>query len=254
MRVSTMLLCVALCSVSACSTEPAPSATADASIPDAAPSPTPPTPGPTPTPVPPPPYDPDIDDCDRATSCPAVMPAERAPCSGTFTCTYGSRQLRCNGEEIDDVAASFDAGGIPYLAESCPLPFEGTMTGARIELLPGFGDARAFEPGERVAPQVGPQGGTMLYFRVRVVGDDVPDCVQMNATVALDGGEPAPAIVAVRLHCGQSYRLVAILADNPCAAGDHAVSLTVELEGIGTTTVDLVMEPVTDPRACIPAG
>ena len=44
---------------------------------------------------------------------------------------------------------------------------------------------RPFEDGEAIVPIVGPQGGVMLPFRLRVSGVDVPACVGVDVTMTV---------------------------------------------------------------------
>lgn len=133
------------------------------------------------------------------------------------------------------------------------MPFMGTSSGGSVEVGPvGTGPFRPFESGERIRPDFGGQGATMLFYRVRIGGAELPTCVSVTATVALDGMAAPPGTIPVKLRCGQSLRVFSIFPDNPCEFRDYTVRLDLSVEGVGSTSVELVLEGGMCPRGIEP--
>jgi hypothetical protein len=177
--------------------------------------------------------------------CPADPPLPGSPCEGMLVCPYApSGMATCAGGTwlFDSGCDGGPIGGscIPPLAEVCRTPFTGTLTGASIEVGPADGVFRPFADHEPVTADFGGQGGAMVAYRVRVEGTDVaPECVSVSTTVTYDGMAPVASRRGIRLHCGQSLGMLDILSDRPCESRIYPVTMTVEVQGVGSTTATL---------------
>lgn len=180
------------------------------------------------------------------TTCPDTAPIDGAPCAGDLMCdfTEGTSAM-C----VDGAWQTFDCPGCaPPLAESCRDPSTAALAGATVEIGPTDGAFRPFTDGERIRPSFGGQGGAMVAYRVRVNHADAPVCSTVTATVTLDAMSSAPARFPLKLHCGESLGVFTIFPDSPCEFRDYDVSLTVEVEGAGSTSATLVLEGGMCPR------
>lgn len=199
-------------------------------------------------PPPPPDAGPPIDCHAAATECPPDPPMAGSACEGTFSCPYTYPGVTGIDWTFTCVVGAFEenlaCGGCPPIpSESCRDPFAGSLAGGSVEVGPvGAGPFRPFVPGERIAPEFGGQGATMLFFRIRVNGEEPPACVSLHATVSLDGTASAATTLPVKLRCGESLRVFQIYPDNPCEERDYPVHLDAEVDGVGSTSLDLVLE------------
>lgn len=178
-----------------------------------------------------------------ARSCPRDPPLAGGPCEGALMCGYDGAgnpggtewTFQCDAGVWTEMLLCL--GCAPQLAERCRPPFAGTLSGVTVEVGPMGGAFRPYTTGDHILPVFGAQGLTMVQFRVRLVGAGLPDCVQVSSDVSLDG-EPSPNVyMPVKLRCGESLGVLAILASNPCLMQDYTVDLTVTVDGIGMTTV-----------------
>lgn len=181
-------------------------------------------------------------DCNAPdTECPDLPPVTGGPCEGDLSCDYDDGSL---AQCVDGHWNSYGCPGCaPPLAEGCRPPFDGTLEGAGVQIGP-YSPTDAFRPftdGERISPVFGAQGGSMVEFQLSVDHATPPSCAAVTANVSLDGVASAPATFPVRLHCGSSLRVLVILPDNPCEERDYAVDLDVEVAGVGSTSVSLVL-------------
>ena len=180
------------------------------------------------------------------TACPETAPIGGAPCEGMLHCEYTEGSFAdCTDGAWTTVSCP---GCAPPLAEGCRPPFDGTLSGASVVVGPADGAFRAFMEGERIRPSFGGQGGAMIAYRVRVEGADSPTCVAITATVTLDGASSAPATFPLKLHCGESLGAFSIFAESPCEFRDYAVTLAIEVAGVGSTSTSLVLEGGMCPR------
>ena len=190
------------------------------------------------------------------TECPVVRPHLGGLCEGPLACTYeadgGTWDYGCHAGlwRIDDAYdCDSRAGCVPELTESCDAPFDGTLDGATIEIGPASGSEpfRAFLPNEQVPLLWGSQGAPMLEIRVRVSGAPAPDCVFARFTLTGPNGEGEPTVDRMKLRCGQSLSLFAIVpggGELGCAESPGTVDLdiTVEIQGIGAGTAHVAAE------------
>jgi hypothetical protein len=183
--------------------------------------------------------------CDLDTACPEEAPLAGGPCAGALSCEYNM----CGGGPFTDTYAceggqwtfvsSMCLGAPPVLAELCRTPQTTGVEGARIVITPDAAGAPAYTDGQRVELVIGPQGGAMIPYRVRVEGlDATPTCIRATASVTSDG-MTAMDTKQLRLRCGSTLRVYEILPLCP-APGDHELTLEVTVEGIGTESVTLV--------------
>lgn len=189
--------------------------------------------------------------------CPPEHPHPGGPCEGALECPYvDDLQMNWTYSCVDGAwsAEVQCAGGcpVPPLAELCLNPFAGTLDGATVELGPPSVTEpfRAFDSGERIAPIVGPQGGVMLPFRLRVSGVDVPAClgVELGLAVAEVTGEPAAQ--RVTMHCGESLGIYAVVPAGMCEQGVLSAHLEVDVAGLGTAAADVTY----DSPGCVLGG
>ncbi len=181
------------------------------------------------------------------TECPVAEPVPGAPCAGTFSCTYGTSMYGCSGDLFEDYSC---VGCPPAVSERCDPAFMGTLAGGRVELGPaGPGPFRPYAPGERVFPQFGGQGAAMFFYRVRVSGDAAPpECVSVSSGNILDSIAGEPITTPARLRCGESTRIYSVYGASPCEMRDYPLHFDVTITGVGTASVDLVVEGGMCPR------
>jgi hypothetical protein len=183
--------------------------------------------------------------CEVDMVCPEEAPLAGGPCMGTLSCPY----YRCGGPPFGDtyvcnagqwmLESSMCLGVPPTLAELCRTPQTTGLEGARFVLTPDAAGATPYTDGQRVELVIGPQGGAMIPYRVRVEGlDATPTCIRATARVTSDG-RTADDTKQLRLRCGSTLRVYEILPLCPLP-GDHEITLEVTVEGIGTQTVRLI--------------
>lgn len=184
------------------------------------------------------------DEPDRA--CPSGAPVWGGPCEGTLSCPYeacgpGSDDIyECVGGEWTLTMPVGCAGGSPPQAETCNAPFSGTFSG-RVWISEDRAGAPELEDGATVPVVFGAQGFAMIPYRVHVDGDGAPDCVRIRTTLTLDAMEGVPAPHDVRMRCGATLLVQDILPMLPCELRTYDVSITVEVEGIGSVSRDLAI-------------
>lgn len=186
--------------------------------------------------------------------CPTDMPFTGGPCepglscdypdpdgiSWSFTCPSGtwSGSGSCD-EELLGCAAT------PPAAESCPSPFSGEMS-AGLQVGPADPTAafRPFEQGETPNIEWGGQGSAMIFYRIQLDGEDLPDCVQIDSTLTPVGLYEESLVSNVKLRCGESLRLYIIVPFGTCEETEPIDSvLRVAIDGIGETEVTLSVPP-----------
>ncbi len=175
------------------------------------------------------------------TVCPAEAPAEGGACVGVLECFHphpdfpsdpaGSRFVCEDGRWREEVRCE---GCGPRRAESCRAPDTASEPGdVRLALA---------DP----AIVIGAQGLAMIGFQIVV---DAPRaCALVRGTTAIDG-MPAPFVETVRLRCGASRTVYAILYDLPCSAPRHEIGLEVEVVGVGRASAAFAW----DGAGCAPA-
>lgn len=187
--------------------------------------------------------------------CPASEPFPGSPCEGMLHCEYGAGFGNCvagewTWESLCDGGGPGGGGCAPPLVESCEVPFTGALPGATLLVGPDDpGPFRPFAANEHVEAVHGPQGGSMLAYRLRVTGaGGAPTCVSTATSVVFDGMTPTASDGTVELHCGQTLRIYEILPARPCESREYPTTLSVEVEGVGTATVPLVIDGSPCPR------
>ncbi len=188
------------------------------------------------------------DNCQPDTACPDGAPVWGGPCTGTLSCPYASMCGAGSEDGYTCVDGSWSltspapcAGGMPPLSESCRTPFAGTIDGASIVITEDRAGAPPLVDGDTIELTVGAQGLTMIPYRVRVEGTDVPPtCVSVSALASLEGVSATRTTHAARLRCGGSLRIQDILPDNPCDPRVYAVSIDVTVLGVGQRSVSLM--------------
>jgi hypothetical protein len=191
------------------------------------------------------------------TACPADAPLAGAPCEGALSCEYIHPDSGATEPDWEFACTSgawelvrLDClGCAPPLVERCSDPFEGTLDGASFELGPVSEVAFApFAPGVHTAPVFGGQGLAMIEFRVRVDPLTAPGCMTFRIQASMEGVDGDLQTLPAKLRCGETLRMYAILPSNPCEFREYLSQLTVEIEGIGSETVDLVLDGGSCPR------
>lgn len=186
--------------------------------------------------------------------CPTDMPFSGGPCtpglscdypdpggiSWSFTCPSGAWQgtNSCDEELLG-------CSPTPPQAETCPSPFSGEMS-AELQIGPADSSAafRPFEEGETPEIQWGGQGSAMIFYRIQLDGEDLPDCVQIDSTLTPVGLYEESLVSNVRLRCGESLSLYIIVPYGTCEETEPIDSvLRVAIEGIGQTEVTLSVPP-----------
>jgi hypothetical protein len=171
--------------------------------------------------------------------CPEEPPYPNGRCVGTLDCPYehpmvpgpGVWSFQCiDGAWRENLACG---GCPPQTHEVCRTPTTEGMAGARVTS--GLAD------GATVMLVTGGQGGSMIQHTVNLSGiADLDDrrCVMVRQRVTLEG-VPAELSVPVRLRCGRSLPMFAILPDCPREPRLYAMTLEIEVEGAGMETIDL---------------
>lgn len=181
--------------------------------------------------------------------CPVTHPHPGGPCEGQLVCPYVD-DLGLNWTYSCDAGAWSAvpqcAGGcpVPPLSELCLDPFAGTLDGASVEMgPPSVADPfRPFAADERIEPIVGPQGGVMLPFRLRVSGVEAPDCLGVSVSMSVGGIDGDPAGQRVTMHCGESLGIYAVVPAGMCEIGVLSAHLEADVAGIGTTNADVTYD------------
>lgn len=129
--------------------------------------------------------------------------------------------------------------------EACDGPFQGELEGALVFVgPPGEGEFRPFEDGESVPIEVGGQGLAMIFFRMQMVGEDLPACAIVTTTIA---AEPVPTESfkrVTRFRCGESLSSYVIIPFGDCTPTEPVdTTLTIDIEGVGATEVVLSVPP-----------
>ena len=102
---------------------------------------------------------------------------------------------------------------------------------------------RAFEAGESVEPVTGGQGLSMLELRLAMDGADGVGCATASITVEHEGTRTDPAISDLEFHCGETRRVFVILPSTlDCSEPTADIGVDVEVVGLGTVHVDLVLD------------
>lgn len=184
--------------------------------------------------------------------CPTERPFIGAACATTQVCQYPDGNqvdtwtYTCEaGRWLGEATCEPVAGGscpVPPLVEKCSDPFDGSTSGAVVELGPA-NPTMPFTPfaeGQAAPITWGGQGSPMLSFRVRVSGADDVACARLDMTTTVDG-QPGLSTALVKLHCGESLSVFTIV-DLPCDPGVHTLDLTVEVQGVGTATAKLTVD------------
>lgn len=186
--------------------------------------------------------------CDVDTTCPEEAPLAGGPCldpSAALSCPY----YTCGGPPFGDtyvcrggqwtLESTMCLGAPPALAELCRTPVTSFDAAARFVLTPDAAGAAPYTNGQHVDLVIGPQGGAMIPYRVRLEGlDETPTCIHATARVTSDG-MTAMDDKQLRLRCGSTLRVYEILPLCPLP-GDHPLTLEVTVEGLGTQSVELV--------------
>lgn len=194
------------------------------------------------------------------TTCPGALPYPGSPCEGALACDYGDDVIpwhfSCQAgrwEGGPDCSILGGACGIFPEAEGCADTFKGELT-ADIAIGPAVvGEAfRAFTEGETVEAEWGQQGLAMVHYRVRIDGEDVPDCVMTHRSMAPEGMEPYAVSSPVTLRCGESLRMYLILPGGDCSVTEPVpTTLSVDVVGVGTGTAQVMVAPQ---GFCRPSG
>lgn len=185
-------------------------------------------------------------------SCPAERPFAGAPCAEGLTCEYVEDGGQTTWElTCEDGAWSAWASCellptgcqiIPPPAEACDTPFDGDVE-AEIELGPAAEEAfRPFFEGEEVAIVWGAQGNSMLFYRVKLTGPELPICVALTVRLESPVFEDAfPGHETVVLRCGQSLSIYTIIPYGDCASDDEYfdASFRVDVQGVGSVSKSL---------------
>lgn len=187
---------------------------------------------------------PDICETDRM--CPESAPLGGGRCEGALTCQYATS---CGTAFRDSYACqeghwtqtmSMCIGAPPVLAELCTMPQTTGLTGATFEVTPDVAGAAPYANGQRVELTIGPQGGAMLPYRIRIGGVDVPPtCIQTHTRLTMEGAS-RNADERLRVRCGTTMRVYDIFPRCPGAGRDFEFDFEVTVDGIGTQTLHMV--------------
>jgi hypothetical protein len=188
--------------------------------------------------------------CDAPDSvCPEDAPYPNGRCVGALDCTYDSPMLpgpddwtfQCVDGAWQEMLLC--GGCAPQTYEACRTPIDTGMAGARV--------TSGITDGATLVPVFGGQGGAMIMHTVNVDGLDDRRCVEVRQRVTLEG-IPAEITIPVRLRCGRSAPMFAILPDRPCEFRDYAATLELEVLGAGSETLDLTITGGSCPRTLGP--
>lgn len=194
-------------------------------------------------------------DCDAPqTSCPASMPFPGGPCDDGLSCDYQEDGFEWDWTCQDGVwsgQANCDmlVGGtcpIAPPAETCSDPFAGQLSQAVLEVGPvEMGQPfRPFDAGESPEVVWGGQGSAMVFYRIAVDGEELPSCVEVDASLTPVGFSPESLKHNVRLRCGESLRLYLIVPFGTCEETEPVDTvLRVEVAGVGATEATLAIPP-----------
>lgn len=168
----------------------------------------------------------------------------------TLTCVDDAWEARATCDEEPRGGVCF----LPSGAETCDTPFDGSSTGS-VEVGPGsaVGAFRPFTEGELVDVEVGGQGSAMVWYRVRVEGEDLPTCVRVTTVLDATAVDfPQEIVRDVVLRCGASSDMFTIVPLGNCTRTGQpiAMTLTVDVQGLGQVrrSVRVPEEAVCSPR------
>jgi len=185
-------------------------------------------------------------DCNLDVACPSGAPVWGGPCEGALTCVFATQcgpgtddLYECVAGQWTLTMPGFCAGGGPPLAEDCSAPLLTALPGASAWISADRAGAPAIADGELVEVAYGAQGLAMLPLRVHVDAETPPPCVRITTTLGLEGVPGAPATHDVRLRCGSSLRIQDVLPELPCEEREYAVTIDLDVEGVGTITRDV---------------
>ena len=195
---------------------------------------------------------PDLCETDRV--CPELAPLGGGRCEGALTCSFPTS---CGGVFRDTYACEggqwsltqgMCEGAPPVLAELCTMPQTTGLSGAVIEVTPDIAGAAPYVNGQRVTLVVGPQGGAMLAYRVRIGGLEVPPtCIQTRTRLTIEG-LTRMADERLRVRCGTTMRVYDIFPMCPSGTRDYDFDFEITVEGVGTQTLRLVTMGTACPR------
>jgi len=184
-------------------------------------------------------------------TCPDAMPYPGGPCEGSLACDYFDGALdwafQClNGKWVGAADCEQIVGGCPVQppTEACDGPFQGQLEGVEIVVGPAEGAFRPFENAEAVEIVWGGQGSAMIFFRVQMVGDDVPPCAIVTTTIS---GAPIPTESfkrVTRFRCGESLPSYVMVPFGDCTPMEPVeTTVTIDIEGIGSAEVVISVPP-----------
>lgn len=185
--------------------------------------------------------------------CPVALPHPGAPCRDGLICEFtdpgGIWTYTCPAGRWEASLDCMSLGGcpLPPFAETCDTPVTDPLTGGIIEIGPG-GSApfRPFMDRESVTPIVGGQGSPMIEYRFRVTRVEAPDCVRAVTTIAAAPIETVSEPRTIHLRCGESLGILTIVPSTAvCPTTPVETTLTVEVVGIGTASVTVLLPPDT---------
>jgi hypothetical protein len=125
---------------------------------------------------------------------------------------------------------SCDSPPPPQLGERCRTPFAGARAGTvAVRIL---GDRFVW----------GSQGTAMIDFELELGGDAATlACVHVSLTVTVGAEAPFMGAPDMRLRCGSTRSYMPILSGDVALAGSYPVTLTVDVQGVGTATSSAVL-------------
>lgn len=171
-------------------------------------------------------------------ACPAEAPYSGLACAGELECFYAHPDFPSDPRSSRFTCAS-DAWREDVLCDGCPPRRFEACRDADTDPIPG---ARVHVVLADEPIVIGPQGAAMLAYTLEVDGLDAERrCVSVREALALDDLS-GPGAASVVLHCGRSLTIHALLPGLPCAPGDHAIAIEVEVEGAGSDRASLVYD------------
>jgi hypothetical protein len=182
--------------------------------------------------------------CGEAThACPIAPPYPGSPCEGDLDCPISGAEgaIRWDVQCVDGgwtvgCEADFPGACGPDLTEYCTDPFDGTLAGT-VEVGPsGFAEFRPFLPDEQVDLEWGPQGLPMIRYALRIPEADDIGCVQIETAFTMDGMEAAGSGGTVRLRCGSSLAVLAIVPFDLYEDREFEMHGRFDVKGVGSTT------------------
>jgi len=192
-------------------------------------------------------------DCDGNVdeTCPESLPYATSRCAVGLTCTFddpnGSWEYTCpEGRwEANGVCDPMLPGAcpVPRFSERCSSPFTGMISGGTVQIGPvTSADFRPFMDEELVDFTVGAQGSAMIAYRIEVGGVGVPACVRAVTTLSSPIIERVSEPRTISLLCGSSLGILGVVQRaTPCPEEPAVVTLTVDVSGVGTASVNLTV-------------